>query len=159
MLPSPRCPKGRGRAPGTRLVTAAVASATKAGTDATGTETSCLIEPPSWRCTSPNSSRMRQNILACSRLSAMVASATSPRSRPSARISSSTARKPERACEESSISTYQGCAAGSAVLEHELDAHAQHQLEAGHAARRALGRDPEQRERGLGRGHPDEGGL
>ena len=39
----------------------------------------------------------------------MVASSTRPRSRPSARISSSTARNPVRACEESSISTYQGC--------------------------------------------------
>ena len=43
----------------------------------------------------------------------MVASSTRPRSRPSARISSSTARKPERACDESSISTYQGCTCGS----------------------------------------------
>src|SRR5439155_27325649 len=62
MLPSPRCPNGSGRAAGMSLATAAFASAMKAGTAATGTETSCLIEPPSWRCTSPNISRMRQNI-------------------------------------------------------------------------------------------------
>ena len=37
----------------------------------------------------------------------------SPRSSPSAEISSSTSRSPERACDESSMSTYQGCGCGS----------------------------------------------
>ena len=44
--------------------TAAFASSMKAGIAATGTEMSCLIEPPTWRCTSPNISRMRQNAFA-----------------------------------------------------------------------------------------------
>ena len=43
----------------------------------------------------------------------MVASSIRPRSRPSARSSSITARKPERAWDDSSISTYEGCLPGS----------------------------------------------
>ncbi len=45
-LPSPRCPKGKGWIPGTSLLTFALASSMKSGTTATGTETSCAIEPP-----------------------------------------------------------------------------------------------------------------
>ena len=140
MLPSPRWPNGSGRAPGMSLITAASASRMKAGTFATGTEMSCLIEPPTWRCTSPNISRMRQNALVCSSESAIAASATSPRSTPSARIASIVSRRPSRACEDSSISTYQGCtvvqriARAAVVLQHRVDAEPHHQLERRDAA-------------------------
>ena len=39
---------------------------------------------------------------------AIAASATMPRSTPSARIASMVSRRPSRCCEDSSISTYQG---------------------------------------------------
>ena len=53
----------------------------------------------------------------------------------------------------------QRIAAAGGVLEHHLDAHARHQLEAGHAAGGALGRDAEELERRFRRRHADEGGL
>ena len=84
---------------------AALPSSMKAGMLATGTETSCLIEPPSRPCISPNNSRMRQNALACSTLSQIVASSTRPFSSPAARICSIDSRKPSRRCDDSSIST------------------------------------------------------
>ena len=95
----------------------------------------------------------------------MVASATRPRSAPLARISSIALRRPSRCCDDSSISTYQGCCAASgsrqsgAVLQHELDALPGHELEAGDAAAGALGGEVKKLERGLRRRHADEGGL
>src|SRR5437879_3507051 len=61
MLPSPRWPNGTGREPGMSFTTAALASSMKAGTAATGTEMSCLIEPPSGFCAADISSRSFQN--------------------------------------------------------------------------------------------------
>ena len=84
---------------------------------------------------------------------------------PCASTSSSTSRRPSRCCEESSISTYQGCGAASgsrqpgAMLQDKLDAAPRHDLEAGDAAGGALGGDAEQFERGFRRRHADKGGL
>ena len=141
--------------------------AMKAGTCATGTETSCLIEPPTWRCTSPNISRMRQNALACSRLSAMAASLDEPALDALGRgSSSSVSRRPARACEDSSISTYQGCGArsGSRQPARVLAAPSRCPIRSissklRDAAAGALGGDAEQLQRRLRRGDADEGGL
>ena len=68
-----------------------------------------------------------------------------------------TSRRPLARCEESSISTYQGCgvaeriAAAGGVAQHEFDAGARHQLEAGDVAAGVLRGDVEQIERGLRR--------
>ena len=109
-------------------VTAALASLIKAGTAATGTETSCLIEPPAWRCTSPNISRMRQNALACSRLSAMVASMTRPlfralRQESSMHVAQALALLRRQLDQHVPVMRRgQRIAAAGAVLEHEFDA-------------------------------------
>ena len=47
MLPSPTWPKATGRMPGSRSVTAAIALGSELRHRATGTETSCLMLPPS----------------------------------------------------------------------------------------------------------------
>ncbi len=53
----------------------------------------------------------------------------------------------------------QRIAAAGAVLKHQIDAQAQHQLEAGDAAGGVLDGQSQQGERRLRRGHPDEGGF
>ena len=64
------------------------------------------------RCTSPNISRMRQNALPCCEAVGDGGVEHEALARgPSARISSSTSRRPLRACDDNSISTYQGCGA------------------------------------------------
>ena len=72
---------------------------------------------------------------------------------------------PRARCDDSSISTYQGCGSASGsrqpapCLSTSSMPEPRHQLEAGDAARGALGREAEQIERRLRRGHADEGGL
>ena len=61
MLPSPKCPKAQTRTLGIAARQAALASAMKSATRETGTETSCLIEPPSRPCTSGRLSRSRHS--------------------------------------------------------------------------------------------------
>ena len=137
----------------------------KSGTAFTGTETSCLIEPPSYFWVSAMWWRRSQNALVCSRLSAMVASSISERSAPVARMSSMVARMPSRACDDSSSSTYQAClfASGSRqvgrVLHREFECDARNELEARDAAAGALVGEIEQRERCVRGGQADEGGL
>src|SRR3989304_3043295 len=65
MLPSPRWPKGTGRAPGIISSTSWLARATNSGTRATGTAISCLMLPPSCFCTSLISSRRRHRSSPC----------------------------------------------------------------------------------------------
>src|SRR5262249_6600487 len=101
-LPSPRWPNGTGRQPGMSFWTAVLARSMNSGTMATGTETSCLIDPPSGRCVSLIRLRRCQNACACSMLVAIAASARRPRSAAFARRSSMLARSPARAAEESS---------------------------------------------------------
>ena len=127
---------------------------------ATGTEMSCLIEAPRWRCTSPNISRMRQKALRLLEAVGDGRVAHQPLLVTLAlRMSSSTPRRPARACEDNSISTYQGCcpvsgiAACGVVLDHRLDARTRHQLERGDAAGGALFGERQQVDRRLRRGH------
>jgi hypothetical protein len=60
------------------LITAASASAMKSGTAATGTEMSCLIEPPSGFCAADISSRSFQNAWHWLKFAAITASSTTP---------------------------------------------------------------------------------
>ena len=85
----------------------------------------------------------------------MVASVMSPRSMPSARISSIVSRRPERCLRRQFDQRVprrglrQRIAARRVELDHSLDAVAQHHLERGDVAARALHRDAEQIDRGL----------
>ncbi len=118
MLPSPKWPKGTGRQPGTISSTRALARSISSGMRPTGTETSCLILPPSCLCTSESSSRSRQKACAWARLEASAASAICPSSWAAAsRPSSSALVRPSARAPESSTSAYQryGRSSGSRV--------------------------------------------
>ena len=95
------------RAPGMNFTTSALAFSMKSGTAATGTETSCSIEPPSGFCEWVTKSRRSQNERRCCRLVAITASSTRPSSIPRERIASSVSLN-DGACDVNSISTYQG---------------------------------------------------
>ena len=102
--------------PGTSFSTSARPSFRKAGTEETGTETSCLMEPPAGICASTIASRMNQSSLACPSLAAMVASVTISSSKAAARISSIASPMPESFLPEViSVRTYQsdGLSSGS----------------------------------------------
>ncbi len=167
MLPSPRWPKGSGRAArDERRRRRRSPPAMKAGTAATGTETSCLIEPPSWRCTSPNISRMRQNILAWSRLSAIVASSTRPRSRPVGQNVLQRCAQPgaRPATTARSARTRDAAAAADRGSRRRAASTSSTPIRGISSKlvtppRGALGRETEQLERRLRRGHADERGL
>ncbi len=88
-------------------VTASLACSMKAGTAATGTETSCLIEPPSGFCDGEISSRSFQNAARWLRLSAITASSITSCSSAAVRIASSVSRASLRG-DDTSSSTYQG---------------------------------------------------
>ena len=87
------------RRPGIAASQATVAASRKSASRETGTDTSCLIEPPSRLCTSDRFSRNAQSARFCASLAAIVASATSPSSMaaPSADSSSAAASAPGRA--------------------------------------------------------------
>jgi len=59
--------------PGIAASQACVAASMKSATRETGTEMSCLIDPPSKRCASESSSRSCQSALRCASLAAMAA--------------------------------------------------------------------------------------
>jgi len=63
-LPSPRWPNGTGRQPGMIAFAAALTSSRNCGTEATGTDTSALIDPPSGFWTSGRTCRMCQKAFA-----------------------------------------------------------------------------------------------
>ncbi len=114
MLPSPICPNGTGRAPGTTRFTAAAASLTNSGIFDTGTDTSCLIEPPSGFCTSGSISRTFHNSCAWACELAITASLTICRSKASASICSSAGLSvPASPKPAISTSTYQGAGPAS----------------------------------------------
>ena len=109
--------------------TAASASSMKAGTAATGTETSCLIEPPAWLL---HLAELFAD--APERLGLFEAVGDGGIARPARARRRRAAYPPacragrSRRCEDSSISTYQGCGAASgsrqpaAWLQHAFDA-------------------------------------
>ena len=125
----------------------------KSGTAATGTEMSCLIEPPSGFCAADISSRSFQNAwrwLEVCRDHRIVDDAVLHALAP--RIASSVARASSRG-DDSSISTYQGCLLGQriadvdAVTDREIDRDLGEQLEAGQAAGSLVLRNRQQLQR------------
>jgi hypothetical protein len=71
-------PNGIGLMPGDSRSAAAIPRAINCGTAAIGTETSCLIEAPSFDCTSLICSRNAHMLARSARLSANTALSTSP---------------------------------------------------------------------------------
>ena len=125
MLPSPRWPNGTGREPGISFTTAALASAMKSGTAATGTEMSCLIEPPSGFCAADISSRSFQNAPSLAEIGRDHGIVDdTPSSMPRARIDSRAARASSRD-DDNSISTYQGCLARQGIADIDAVTHAE----------------------------------
>ena len=111
-LPSPRCPKMQGRAPGTSSIAAAVPRTTSSANASIGTETSCLmlkhLHGSALRGSSPECARMR---FAWVSDWATVASIASPISIALAIAFSSAARAPELRSEAAtSTSTYHAVA-------------------------------------------------
>ncbi len=93
--------------------TAAFASSMKAGTAATGTDTSCLIEPPSCFCTSPAAfadAPEGVGLLQRSRAMRAVLDEAFLHAVAEDRLPSASRRPLLARCDDSSISTYQGCA-------------------------------------------------
>jgi len=127
---------------GISFITAASASAMKIGYRGDGTETSCLIEPPSGFCAADISSRSFQNAPRWLKLVAITASSTMPSSMPRARIASSASRASSRD-DDNSISTYQdirptGAAHVDAMADAEIDGDIRQQLKTGEAAGRLV---------------------
>ena len=131
------------------------------GTTPTGTETSCLIEPPSSFWTSDINSRKRQKSLRCSSVAASAASAIEPALQAVAEHALDgfveTALDLRRRFQKHvpGVGLAEGIAHVLAVIEHELQRDALHQFEADDALPELFARQAEQaRARPLGLARP-----
>ena len=133
-----------------------VAASMNSATRETGTETSCLIEPPSRRCTSERLSRKRQSARFCASLARSSASSIRPSSRALAedrledgpggpRPLGATRARPARRRHGRPAS---GRTAPGACLQHDVEAEARHVLEGRELVARGVAQALEER-----RGH------
>ena len=136
MLPSPRWPNGSGRAPGMSFTTAALASRDERRHMRDRHRDVVLDRAADLALhLAEHFADAPEGLGLIERLSAIAASATSPRSTPSARMPSRVSRRPSRCCDDNSISTYhampvvQRIARAGVVFQHRVDAEPHHQLE------------------------------
>ena len=107
MLPSPRWPNGSGRAPGNELDHRRVGLADEGRHVRDRHRDVVLDRAADLALHLAEHFADAPERFGLIEISAIAASATSPRSTPSARIASIVSRKPVRACDDNSISTYQ----------------------------------------------------